>query len=173
MLDEEAKEKGYALMCVAEPQSDCRIKVIEEVCSQDPALLHLGISRVVAGALLCMAELHSASKSEIVLKVHPVCLRQGTCALAVEKHCASYERVALGPYRCIIVKDIWQGGEMDSTWALHVAASGCVLSSVTLPVLHQTARCAAVNGAPNTHSCACHMQDEILEEVLCSSENAG
>lgn len=31
MLDEEAKEKGYALMCVAEPQSDCRIKVIEEV----------------------------------------------------------------------------------------------------------------------------------------------
>lgn len=33
MLDDEAKEKGYALMCVAEPQSDCRIKVIEEVCS--------------------------------------------------------------------------------------------------------------------------------------------
>ena len=31
MLDEEAKEKGYALMCVAEPQSDCRIKVIDEV----------------------------------------------------------------------------------------------------------------------------------------------
>ncbi|CAK0785688.1 hypothetical protein CVIRNUC_008899 [Coccomyxa viridis] len=30
MLDEEAKEKGYALMCVAEPQSDCRIRVIEE-----------------------------------------------------------------------------------------------------------------------------------------------
>ncbi|EIE21718.1 hypothetical protein COCSUDRAFT_83506, partial [Coccomyxa subellipsoidea C-169] len=30
MLDETAKEKGYALMCVAEPQSDCRIKVIEE-----------------------------------------------------------------------------------------------------------------------------------------------
>ena len=31
MLDEEAKGKGYALMCVAEPQSDCRIKVIDEV----------------------------------------------------------------------------------------------------------------------------------------------
>lgn len=32
MLDETAKEKGYALMCVAEPLTDCRIKVIEEVC---------------------------------------------------------------------------------------------------------------------------------------------
>lgn len=31
MLDESAKEKGYALMCVAEPLSDCRIRVIEEV----------------------------------------------------------------------------------------------------------------------------------------------
>ncbi|KAK9908486.1 hypothetical protein WJX75_008579 [Coccomyxa subellipsoidea] len=30
MLDESAKEKGYALMCVAEPLSDCRIRVIEE-----------------------------------------------------------------------------------------------------------------------------------------------
>lgn len=33
MLDETAKEKGYALMCVAEPLTDCRIKVIEEVWS--------------------------------------------------------------------------------------------------------------------------------------------
>lgn len=31
MLDESAKEKGYALMCVAEPLSDCRVRVIEEV----------------------------------------------------------------------------------------------------------------------------------------------
>ena len=43
MLDEEAKEKGYALMCVAEPQSDCRIRVIEEVCPEVPALSHLGV----------------------------------------------------------------------------------------------------------------------------------
>jgi len=33
MLDETAKEKGYALMCVAEPLTDCRIRVIEEVWS--------------------------------------------------------------------------------------------------------------------------------------------
>lgn len=40
MLDETAKDKGYALMCVAEPLSDCRIRVIEEVsnpcCMQPP-----------------------------------------------------------------------------------------------------------------------------------------
>jgi ferredoxin len=34
MLDDSAKEKGYALMCVAEPLTDCRIKVIEEVRPQ-------------------------------------------------------------------------------------------------------------------------------------------
>ena len=32
MLDEGAKAKGYALLCVSEPQSDCRIRVIDEVC---------------------------------------------------------------------------------------------------------------------------------------------
>lgn len=31
MLDDEAKEKGYALLCVSEPQSDCTVAVIEEV----------------------------------------------------------------------------------------------------------------------------------------------
>ena len=31
MLDESAKAKGYALLCVSEPQSDCRIQVIDEV----------------------------------------------------------------------------------------------------------------------------------------------
>jgi ferredoxin len=30
MLDDEAKEKGYALMCVAEPQGDCAVAVIDE-----------------------------------------------------------------------------------------------------------------------------------------------
>ena len=33
MLDEEIKEKGYALLCVSEPRSNCKIKVIDEVCS--------------------------------------------------------------------------------------------------------------------------------------------
>lgn len=30
MLDDEAKDKGYALMCVAEPQGDCTVAVIDE-----------------------------------------------------------------------------------------------------------------------------------------------
>ena len=31
MLDDEAKDKGYTLLCVSEPQEDCRIATIEEV----------------------------------------------------------------------------------------------------------------------------------------------
>ena len=31
MLDEGAKAKGYALLCVSEPKSDCHIRVIDEV----------------------------------------------------------------------------------------------------------------------------------------------
>lgn len=30
MLDQEVKDKGYALLCVAEPRSDCVIRTIEE-----------------------------------------------------------------------------------------------------------------------------------------------
>lgn len=39
MLDDDAKDKGYTLLCVSEPRSDCKIKVIEEVqsCIQDIA----------------------------------------------------------------------------------------------------------------------------------------
>ena len=33
MLDDSAKEKGYTLLCVSEPQSDCKVAVIEEVLS--------------------------------------------------------------------------------------------------------------------------------------------
>ena len=46
MLDDEAKEKGYALMCVAEPQSDCRIRVIEEVSLHTSICLHLQASKL-------------------------------------------------------------------------------------------------------------------------------
>ena len=31
MLDENVQEKGYALLCVAQPQSDCTVQIIEEV----------------------------------------------------------------------------------------------------------------------------------------------
>ena len=31
MLDEDVQEKGYALLCVAQPQSDCTVQTIEEV----------------------------------------------------------------------------------------------------------------------------------------------
>lgn len=37
MLDEDVQEKGYALLCVAQPQSDCEIRTIEEVsCLFEP-----------------------------------------------------------------------------------------------------------------------------------------
>ena len=36
MLSEEVKEKGYALLCISYPQSDCSIKIIDEV-SLEPA----------------------------------------------------------------------------------------------------------------------------------------
>ncbi len=35
MLSEDVAEKGYALLCVAQPQSDCRVKTISEVCTAD------------------------------------------------------------------------------------------------------------------------------------------
>lgn len=31
MLSDDVKEKGYALLCVSYPQTDCNIQVIEEV----------------------------------------------------------------------------------------------------------------------------------------------
>jgi ferredoxin len=31
MLDDETKQKGYALLCVSYPLSDCKIRCIEEV----------------------------------------------------------------------------------------------------------------------------------------------
>ena len=39
MLDESVKEKGYALLCVSQPTSDCKIRTIEEVRSSAAVLL--------------------------------------------------------------------------------------------------------------------------------------
>lgn len=39
MLDEEAKEKGYTLLCVSEPQSDCKVAIIEEVCHAECSVI--------------------------------------------------------------------------------------------------------------------------------------
>ena len=79
MLDNEAKEKGYALMCVAEPQSDCRIRVIEEVSHstgswyplQMLAVFPKHFSRMLScrGAFLC--DVPHCPPSELVFCTRP------------------------------------------------------------------------------------------------------
>ena len=53
MLDDDAKEKGYTLLCVSEPQEDCKIATIEEVSSIRAASLY---SNCVQG---CLAPCHN------------------------------------------------------------------------------------------------------------------
>lgn len=48
MLDDDAKEKGYTLLCVSEPQEDCKIATIEEVSSIRAASLYSEIACKVA-----------------------------------------------------------------------------------------------------------------------------
>ena len=54
MLDDEAKDKGYTLLCVSEPQSDCKVQVIEEVRANVPAF-HLSCLPAVQAHLLYAA----------------------------------------------------------------------------------------------------------------------
>lgn len=60
MLDEEVKDKGYALLCVSEPTSDCTIRTIEEVLNVlllPPSLLcsHTSSSALIPLGLPCAA----------------------------------------------------------------------------------------------------------------------
>ena len=56
MLDDSAKQKGYALMCVAEPLTACRIRVIDEVTT----------SPYCIGAKYCCPLQHCCSKRSVM-----------------------------------------------------------------------------------------------------------
>ena len=45
MLDDDVKEKGYALLCVSTPQSNCKIRTIEEVRLNRNRCLHRCINQ--------------------------------------------------------------------------------------------------------------------------------
>ncbi len=49
MLDEDVQEKGYALLCVAQPQSDCTVQTIEEVRTWFS-------NRIIAHEMLCSCQ---------------------------------------------------------------------------------------------------------------------
>lgn len=52
MLAEDVQEKGYALLCVAQPQSDCHVDIIEEVTSLVPVIDYVHAQQ----ALCCATE---------------------------------------------------------------------------------------------------------------------
>lgn len=49
MLDDEVKDKGYALLCVAEPRTDCVIKTIEEASTNISPLMPVVAIEVATG----------------------------------------------------------------------------------------------------------------------------
>ena len=53
MLDEDVQEKGYALLCVAQPQSDCHVETIEEVAHRSQQMQSLCCGTVFCSAVNC------------------------------------------------------------------------------------------------------------------------
>ena len=41
IMSEDVAEKGFALLCVSEPLTDCKIKTIPEVCVHNTLLLNI------------------------------------------------------------------------------------------------------------------------------------
>ena len=104
MLDDEAKEKGYTLLCVSEPQEDCRIATIEEVGPGAPDILTI-VSRLCCaqqtpGTLLHYAKLsegHRAQARDAWLcrtrSWSRFCAHQDSCHALAKQHssyCSSY-----------------------------------------------------------------------------------
>jgi hypothetical protein len=68
MLDESAKAKGYALMCVSEPLTDCRIRIIEEVTTLSSIReLSISVQAAAGEAGYCMQLCHNACNIELDL----------------------------------------------------------------------------------------------------------
>ncbi len=66
MLDEDVQEKGYALLCVAQPQSDCTVQTIEEVRTWfSNSIIAMKCSAVVNAARLSWQQM-SASATKVL-----------------------------------------------------------------------------------------------------------
>ena len=152
MLDEEAKEKGYALMCVAEPQSDCRIKVIDEVSPCNFSKVPLAqivtcqlkaAAPVIFPRSLLLRLSHASSRRQAILAT--------ICASERVPVCFCMRRLCSLP-RSFHRTEWWtQSNERQVKLEQYSRAWPCGFLT----------------------ACWRAVQDEILEEVLCSSQNAG
>ena len=63
MLDDDVKEKGYALLCVSTPQTDCKIRTIEEVGPSRNRRLHRCINQSTNAIRICPEVCGGAGRS--------------------------------------------------------------------------------------------------------------